>query len=407
MSQKNILFVSIAFPPKSDPECLQSAKAYKYLAQDDRIRWDVVTSASPTLFMPDDPKLKPLDNFYRQKLSLRIRENKYTNFLLRKLKPGALDQPDSKAQFHRQWQRVIKELKNPPQAIYSRSFPLSSSIMAYKLAEHYQVPWIMHLSDPWVENPLHSYPGKALTYHKTWEAKCLGRAQKVTFTSTNALKLYQRKYPKWAGKFLLYPNVYDPEDVQPNPLVWGSKLKIVYTGGMAMDRSASHLLPVLQKWEAQIPSIRDTVEVVFAGPLDRQNQQVFDQNSLPWVKHVGMLSYPDALALQRTAHMLLVIDNPLPAEKAVFFPSKLLDYFTAQRSIMAITSPGSPTENSIKGAPHRVFNHGNEEEMLTFFEKQRQAFLAKDETKFLASSLPEKYSAKKNAQTLAQWLLDL
>ena len=34
---KNVLFVSIAFPPKNDPECLQTAKYFKYLVDTQKV----------------------------------------------------------------------------------------------------------------------------------------------------------------------------------------------------------------------------------------------------------------------------------------------------------------------------------------------------------------------------------
>ena len=72
---KNLLFVSIAFPPKLDPECIQTSKYLKYLANlKNSFNIDVVTSAIPTLFMPFDPYLKPLENGYRQKIEIKIDE---------------------------------------------------------------------------------------------------------------------------------------------------------------------------------------------------------------------------------------------------------------------------------------------------------------------------------------------
>ena len=71
----NILFVSIAFPPKNDPECIQSGRFFKYLSREKDFDIDVVTSKDPTLFMPVDDSLKPLDRGYRQKIAIPIFEN--------------------------------------------------------------------------------------------------------------------------------------------------------------------------------------------------------------------------------------------------------------------------------------------------------------------------------------------
>ena len=147
----SLLFVSIAFPPKFDSEGLQVAKYFKYLSKEcneNNLPIDVVTSAIPTLFMPEDASLKAADTGYRQKIEIVIRENKYRNFLLRKIAPQLVDRPDSKFNFFQQWEKVVSELKEKPSVIYSRSFPTSSAVMAMKLKEFYKVPWVMHLSDP-------------------------------------------------------------------------------------------------------------------------------------------------------------------------------------------------------------------------------------------------------------------
>ncbi len=47
--KKKILFVSLAFPPKADPEGLQTAKYFHYLQKHKDLQIDVVTSAIPTL----------------------------------------------------------------------------------------------------------------------------------------------------------------------------------------------------------------------------------------------------------------------------------------------------------------------------------------------------------------------
>jgi len=144
----NVLFVSIAFPPKNDPECLQTARFFKYLSQENDLQFDVVTSRMPTLFMPADDSLKSLDVGYRSKVEVPIYESKLTNFILRKVGLGDLMFPDSKMTFYWQWKRVVRELKNKPDVIYSRSNPISSAFMAAKLKRHFNVPWVMHFSDP-------------------------------------------------------------------------------------------------------------------------------------------------------------------------------------------------------------------------------------------------------------------
>jgi hypothetical protein len=146
----NILFVSIAFPPKGDPESLQVLKYYTALRNKSDLNFTIVTSKNPTLFMEPNADLKPFLTGYNELIELPISENKYVNFVKRKIKPNSLNFPDSKFSFHQQFQKVISKIKHIPDIIYSRSFPLSSTILAYKLVEKYNKPWVLHLSDPWI-----------------------------------------------------------------------------------------------------------------------------------------------------------------------------------------------------------------------------------------------------------------
>ena len=60
------LLISIAFPPKCDPESLQVAKYCKYLKNEKEIQLEVITSKDPTLFMETDAALQ----MYREGISV-------------------------------------------------------------------------------------------------------------------------------------------------------------------------------------------------------------------------------------------------------------------------------------------------------------------------------------------------
>jgi hypothetical protein len=407
---KNLLFVSIAFPPKNDPECIQTAKYFRYLSKSENLNIDVVTSKDPTLFMPEDSSLKEYDTGYRQKIQVPIYENKYSNFLLRKILPEGIDYPDSKFSFYWQWRKVVKQLKQMPDIIYSRSNPLSSSIMAYHLATHIKdIPWVMHLSDPWFLSPLHDYKGKQATFHQTWEKKCLERANKICFTSEPTVSIYEDAYPEHRDKFEYYPNVYDPVYWKENPIRNSNKLNIIFTGGLSGKRSPEPLFRSLRLLKEKSPKILDVLNVVFAGPRDRGILNIFDKyHDLLCVKHVGNLSYPESLCLQRDAHLLLVIDNPFSdARQAVYFPSKVLDYFLAQRKILAITTPGSASDVVVRSAGGYVFAHDEIDSLTDFLSQAVKHFQNTNDQFFFQSDPPVMYDAEHVAKRLEHLILSV
>ena len=143
--KKKILFISLSFPPKSDPECLQTAKYFHYLQKYEDLQIDVITSAIPTLYMPYDPDLEPYAAGVHQLISIPLRENRYVNYIRNRLGLEETVFPDVKESFHKQYNRAIKQLKVKPDLIYSRAYPNSSTIMAYKLKQVLNVPWILHM----------------------------------------------------------------------------------------------------------------------------------------------------------------------------------------------------------------------------------------------------------------------
>ena len=83
---KNLLVVSIALPPKSDPESIQTGKYLKYLlekATDYKI--SVVTSSTPTLYMPVDDSLSIYENEYEQIIKVKLFEARFFNILINKI----------------------------------------------------------------------------------------------------------------------------------------------------------------------------------------------------------------------------------------------------------------------------------------------------------------------------------
>jgi len=401
-----ILFVSIAFPPKFDSEGLQVAKYFKYLSEECNekgIPIDVVTSASPTLFMPEDASLKAADKGYRQKIEIVIRENKYRNFLLRKIAPQLIDRPDSKHDFFYQWNKVVKQLHVKPSIIYSRSFPASSAVMAMKLKEYYNVPWIMHLSDPWVDDPTIKLTGKALTVNQKLENECFERADKICFTSYPTIDFYTEKYPNYKSKFEFFPNVYDSIDIpekvtRPN----NSKLRVVYSGGMAGVRSPEPFLKAI----TQLPSkAKSNLEVIFSGFADRNNASLFDKYKDPCISFIGSKgTYKEAIQLQQTADVLLLIDFPIKKRKLrMFFLSKLLDYMIARRYIVATSGEGSACRQIIDGKLGKCFAENETEAIKNHFLFLLEKF-EREPSFFVIDGIDPLYDAKYNANRLFRLL---
>jgi len=393
----NLLFVSIAFPPKNDPECIQTAKYFKYI-QRQLSNIDVVTSKVPTLNMPFDEKLLNFCEEPRQIIEIGLKESRYINFIKSRFFKHQMEMPDAKSRFFKEWKSVIGQLNQKPDLIYTRSFPLSSAVMGLKLHKHYNVPWILHLSDPWVDSPLHHYTARGKNFNSNLEQECFEAAAKVSFTSNHTLDFYANKYPAFADKLVVFPNVYDPDDIKPvNGESKNRKLKIVYTGGLAGSRSPE---PFLKALKMLSQDQRGKLEVIFAGQVDRKNKSILENYSEVGVNHLGLLSYSDAINLQQEANILLLLDSKIKDPKqAMFFPSKILDYMISGKPVLAVTDLDSSTYQVINNKYGQCFHHEEIESIKNWL----ASMIDRNESgkQLMPISAPdENYSALANASRL-------
>ena len=400
---KNVLFVSIAFPPKQDPECLQVAKYFKYLAQDKELSYTIITSAIPTLNMPYDPSLEKYNKGYLQKIELKIPENKYLIFLLRKFFPAMVKAPDSKIIFASKATKVLKQLTVQPDLIYSRSSPMSSALLALKLKEKLGKPWVMHLSDPWADSLFYNHSKKIYKKNKRLEATCFKKADKICFTSEMTLDFYSRQYPAHANKFEVFPNVFDLDDLMKgeNGVKAGNKLKIVHTGGLTVNRSPAYLLEALDDLKAKGFDIDNRLEIIFAGDADRTIRSLFAKNKSNSVEYVGRVSYENSKKLQQEAHLLICIEDPVEVqEMAMFFPSKILDYIVAGKKFFALTTAGSQLSKIFEQYNWPYFVHNDRERISEFLLNAFSELQSGNKQFFQIDQIPQQFSAAYNAQRL-------
>lgn len=400
---KNLLFVSIAFPPKNDPECIQTGKYFNYLTKLNQFNIDVVTSKSPTLFMPYDDYLRKYLKGVRQLIEIRIFENKYLNFILNKIFPNTINLPDSKFTFIYGFRRIINKLKEKPDVIYSRSFPMSSAYLASKLASYYGVPWIMHLSDPWIDSPLNNYTIRTKKKLEKKEKELFEKAVFINVTSTYTREMYIKKYPSLKNKFKYFPNVFDPNDIQQNINLDYSKLRFVYTGGLSNKRSVDCLLDVISSINQLNKNILHNVEFIFAGQFDRKNRALINRTKIKSIYNKGLLSYFDSISLQRTGLVLLVIEAKFENEEnAIFFPSKLLDYIITNKHIIAITNYNSQIRTILKNSNAKCFDHSEIKSLQKHILYLIKEFNLKNFDAFKSNSnINNEYSADLNAQKLS------
>jgi len=137
------------------------------------------------------------------------------------------------------------------------------------------------------------------------------------------------------------PNGWDPElereaDAAEAPEVAPGPLTLVHTGKLSGDwgRSPQPLFEALRLLLEREPDLPTRLQVVLAGRLDHEEQRMIAAARLERVvRHVGMVSRAEAMALQRRADVLLLLTSPTLVWE---LPGKVFEYFGARRPILAL-----------------------------------------------------------------------
>lgn len=222
--------------------------------------------------------------------------------------------------------------------------PMSDHLIGLKLKRRFDVPWIAHFSDPWVDNPFTAADPLTNAINRSLEREVLQTADRVVFTSQETIDLVFKKYPEgWRTKARILPHAFD------NRLFAGAKrdaaaITIRYLGDFYGPRTPKPLYEAIRQLLESDPSLLDNVRFELIGNLGLQTDHSGAVEGIPpgMVTIKAPVGYLESLALMRASDGLLVIDAP--AAQSVFLPSKLIDYIGSERPIFGISPPGTATK---------------------------------------------------------------
>jgi glycosyltransferase involved in cell wall biosynthesis len=398
-----VLLVSISAPPQNAPESLQVMRYARHLAEHTELT--VLTiKEEKSGWRRADPGLEKVNCSAR---FVRLPHYSLFSRLVVKIFGEHVLLPDADFLFPLQWRRAVGKLGAKPDVIYSRSTPYSSALMGLKLHEYYRVPWIMHLSDPWADNPfLNNLPQKLKDKHQRLEKLCMERAWAITLTSSQAIQYYQAKYPSMKNKFRLLFNVFDECDICHEPIDFSAKCRFVFTGRLYGKRRLHPLIEALEAAIAQNPKLEEATEFLFAGFFADENIHRIRTASCRNIQYIGPVSLSQALELQRKSTVLISIDaleenNTL---YNLFFPSKLLDYLASGRKILCITGKDSPTFEIVNNRFGWCFHSENLSQLPGFLNEIQRRYDQQDRTFFQYRGDFSQFSAQYNVNNLLMLL---
>jgi hypothetical protein len=234
--------------------------------------------------------------------------------------------------------RDVRALR--PDVFVSFAQPWIDHVVGLQLKRrHPRLPWVAHFSDPWVDSPYFDVadPRKR---QQAVERECaiIEAADAVVFTTDETAELVMAKYPAaWRAKVHVVGHAFDTElldAVAPAPTFPG-KFRISHTGNIYGHREPVALLRALAAIAAD-GEVRRHLAVEFVGHATPRMRELVDALGIgDFVTLAPNVPYLESLSLAGASDLLLVVDAP--AERSVFFPSKIVDYLMLRRPILGVT----------------------------------------------------------------------
>ncbi|UPU37632.1 glycosyltransferase [Geomonas paludis] len=231
-------------------------------------------------------------------------------------------------------------LRHRPGVIYSTSPSPSTHLVGYLVASVARLPWVIEFRDPWIFNPFRvprPY-GWMERLEQRLEERVLRRADHVVVTSEEYKRDFLARYPGLAADRISFiPNGFDLDDfaeVAPHPF---DRFTIVHTGTFYEARSSVPFLEGVALALSREPRLAGQLQVVFAGVRDETTAAAVERLSLQGVvTQVGVVPHRQSIAYLAGAQLLLLVPGPGDGT----MPGKTYEYLAVRRPILALCEEG-------------------------------------------------------------------
>ena len=322
------VFLSYCFPPQAAPRAVQVAR----LAQYSRLNIRVLCASTRH---PELALRKAVEVIGFPDTSPRWWRRAKQLFYL----------PDSERPWAERVAKAIltKGLVARDDVLVTFGQPMSDHLAGLRVKRHLGLPWIAHFSDPWSDNPYLFANPVSRFWLRNMERQVVEAADRLLFTSSETVDLVMAKYPATLRKKAsVLPHAFDPQlPEQVARREPDGTFVLRYLGNFYGQRNPRMFVKALALLHREQPEILEKVRIEIIGRWVGHERWSTSKLNLP----PGLLtvrksvSYEESLRLMHTSDALLIIDAPFTHN--VFFPSKLVDYLSARRPILALTPPGT------------------------------------------------------------------
>jgi hypothetical protein len=263
--------------------------------------------------------------------------------------------------------RLGREVGADADVVVASCAPYDLALAGGRLAKSLGTPWVADLEDPWAFDEMRPYPSalhRALDLRRMRSA--LASASAIVMAAPEAAARVARAMPELADRVTGVPIGFERDDFAgPEPARADGAFRIVHTGSLHTDlgihllrsrrrrrlfggtfpgvdvltRSHVFLVEAIARMVAAEPSLAGRVELHLAGSLTEADRAVAARH--PFVRTCGLLSHSETVAQMRSADLLFLPMQDLPAgTRAGLIPYKTYEYLAAERPILAAVPDG-------------------------------------------------------------------
>lgn len=231
---------------------------------------------------------------------------------------------------------------NPSAIIYSRATKYVSNVCAWYLRRTSRLPWIAHISDPWVGPPLNCFQQ---WFARRLESRVFRDADAVVIVSAKLADHILRLYPWGRAKVRVIPHGYAPL-AKPSLKVKGAgtrSLHAIQAGSFLPGyREPGNLFAGLALLNERRPLV-GRFKVTLVGEDTVRYQDVVNSLGLDLViELLPSVPYNECQVMVDRSDLLLVLDTP--GFGGIFLPTKLIEYLPYSKPILGLAESGSTIE---------------------------------------------------------------
>lgn len=249
--------------------------------------------------------------------------------------------------------------------------PHSLHLIGLELKQKMKLTWIADFRDPWTQIGYHNelkLTPKSQEKHRELELRVLKGADHLVTTSFTTKKEFEGKI---STPISVITNGYDYEKVravEPDKV-----FSLSHIGSLLSGRNPEQLWEAIRELLMENADFAEDFQLKLVGTVGEPVLESIQKNDLEGhCKIVGYVSHREALEIQRSSQLLLLIEINSEETRGII-PGKLFEYMVSQRPILAIGPEGSDVQKIIRetNTGSYFYYNGKEEIKQLLLEKYR------------------------------------